>query len=226
MRTRQEIKASAREAMGEQRGTAILLILIYLLAVAASTALDTIALNMFGRTAYHIVFWAGMLVLYVIMINLMGEFIKIFKREEANPLALFTELRTNFLRKLGGQLWMYLWLVLWTMLLIIPGIIKFMSYYFTYNILADCPNVRATDAIKISMRITQGNKMEIFIFILSWIGWMILSAFTFGILYVVYVGPYWATSDAGFYLEMRDEALAKGRITLEDLGFEANPAAN
>jgi len=221
MKSRQEIKALAREAMGEQRGTAILLLLVYILAVLASTALDTIVLNMFGRLPYLIVFWGGMAVLYVILVNLLGEFIKIFKREEANPLELFIGLKTNFLRKLGGQLWMYLWFFLWSLLLIIPGIIKYMRYYFTYNILADCPNVKATDAIKISMRITEGHKMDVFIFILSWIGWMILSVFTLGILYVVYVGPYMATADAGFYLELRDKALREGKITLEDLGFEA-----
>jgi len=121
---------------------------------------------------------------------------------------------------------MLLWLVLWTLLLIIPGIIKFMSYYFTYNILADCPNVKATDAIKISMRITEGHKMDVFIFILSWLGWFLLSVLTIGILYVVYVGPYWATSDAGFYLELRDKALREGKITLEDLGFEADPVTS
>ena len=70
------------------------------------------------------------------------------------------------------------------------------------------------------MRITQGYRKEIFIFMLSWIGWMLLSVLTLGILWVVYVGPYWFAADAGLFLEMRDKALADGRITHEELGIE------
>jgi len=102
MKSRQEIKALAREAVSEQRGTAILLTFLFVLASLASGALDMIALHMFGRAAHDIVFWAGMAILYVMVINLLGEFIKIYKREEANPLELFIGLRVNFLRKLGG----------------------------------------------------------------------------------------------------------------------------
>jgi len=222
MKSRQEIKALAKEAVREQRGVAIALILVYLLTAFASGILDALADFMFGRVAYWVVYCAGMLVLYVMVVNLLGEYIKIWKREAANPAALFTGLKVNFLRKLGGVLWAYLWTILWSLLLIIPGIIKSLSYYFTANILADCPNVKATDAIKISMRITEGHKMDVFIFILSWIGWGLLSILTFGILYIVYVGPYWATADAGFYIELRDKALQEGKITQEDLGFDGN----
>jgi hypothetical protein len=95
-----------------------------------------------------------------------------------------------------------------------------LAYYFTANILADCPNVTARDALKISMRITRGYKGEIFVFILSWIGWFLLSGLTLGILYVVYVGPYWYTADAGLYIELRNRALADGIITPEELGMD------
>jgi len=114
---------------------------------------------------------------------------------------------------------MMLWTFLWTLLCIIPGIIKGLSYFFTHNILADCPNVTARQALKISMKITHGFKMDIFVFILSWIGWYILSIFTCGILAIVYVTPYHMTADAGFYLELRDRALKEGIITEEELGM-------
>jgi len=222
MKSRQEIKALAKEAMKQQRGTSILLLLVLSLVTFASVALDMIVLLTLGMgVAYWVVYLVGLAVILVMAVNVLGEYIKVYKYEQAEVGALFSGLKVNFLRKLGGMLWMSLWVMLWSLLLVIPGIIKGLSYYFTANILADCPEVGAREALKLSMRITQGHKMDIFIFILSWIGWMMLSALTLGILYVVYVGPYWATSDAGLYLEMRKKAVAEGRIAPEEFGKTA-----
>jgi len=222
MKTRQEIKALAREAMREQRSTAILIGLMLLVLGIASGALDMIVMFAFGMgVLYYIVYTVGAAVLVVVGVNLLGEYIKVWNREDAKVMALFTGLKVNFLRKLGGVLWQLLWTVLWSLLLIVPGIVKSMSYYFTPNILVDCPDVKATDAIKISMKITEGHKMDVFIFILSWIGWFILSVLSLMILYVVYVGPYFYTADAGFYIELRNKALREGRITPEELGKTA-----
>ena len=70
------------------------------------------------------------------------------------------------------------------------------------------------------MRITQGHKWEIFVFVLSFLGWWILSIFTLGILAILYVNPYFYTADAGLYLELKNKALEDGIITYEDLGME------
>ena len=87
---------------------------------------------------------------------------------------------------------------------------------FTPSILADCPNVRATDAIKISMHMTQGHKGEIFVMHLSFIGWSILSSLTFGVVGVFYAAPYIELSMAGLYDRLRALALSEGRVT-EDM---------
>jgi uncharacterized membrane protein len=52
---------------------------------------------------------------------------------------------------------------------------------------------------------------------LSFIGWLILGSLTFGILDIVYVVPYMSTTIAGFYTELRDEALRAGVIRPEEL---------
>jgi uncharacterized membrane protein len=218
MRSRQEIKYIAKQAMVAQRGTAILLGLMVGIIGIASSVIDLVV----ERTVpilYWPVFWAGMFIIYVAGVNMIGEFIKIYKGEPASAANIFNNMSVNFLRKLGGTLWMMFWVLLWTMLFIIPGIIKGLSYYFTQNILADCPNVTARQALKISMKITNGYKADIFVFILSWIGWYLLSLFTCYILAIVYVMPYHMTADAGLYLELRDKALADGVITAEELGM-------
>ena len=226
MKSRQEIKALAKDAMSAQRSTAILLLLAALGASILSGILDEIVRAASGGRgiAYWIVWTIGLLILYVLMVNMLGEYIKVWKGEEASVGEMFKGLGVNFARKLGGILWMTLWVTLWSLLFIIPGIIKGLSYYFTANILAECPDVSATEAIKISMRITKGHKMDVFVFILSFIGWFILSVLTLGILYIVYVGPYFYTADAGLYLELKNKALAEGRITPEELGMRSTGA--
>jgi len=121
-------------------------------------------------------------------------------------------------RKLGGILWSWLFITLWTLLLIVPGIIKSFAYAMTPYLLAEYPNIPATEAIKVSMKITNGRKGDIFVMYLSFIGWLILSGLTFGILYIFYVGPYMYTSFAGMYDVLKKDALESGKITLADLG--------
>lgn len=129
----------------------------------------------------------------------------------------FSEAFKNYPRKLGGSLWMGLFIFLWSLLFVIPGIIKAISYSMTQYILADCPQVRAKDALKLSMRMMRGHKWEYFVMGLSFIGWAILTALTLGILGIFYTGPYMNSSFAVFYLEVRDEALRSGVVTAEQL---------
>ncbi|MCL2856695.1 MAG: DUF975 family protein [Oscillospiraceae bacterium] len=257
MKTRPEIKTLAKEAMGAQRGTAILLTFTFALMSFVSGWLDNMVERATGGqgTAYWIVFIAGMFILWVMMVNMLGEYIKLYKREYASAGEIFTGLGVNFWRKLGGMAWMTLWLTLWSipivvtytlgwspvlaLLFTIPVIVMSMAYFFTPNILADCPSVKATQALKICMRITKGHRGAIFIFVLSFFGWFILTGLPAAVLafggpggfilgalasaaiYLLYVGPYFWTADAGFYLELRDKALRDGVVTHEELGIPA-----
>ncbi|MCL2187189.1 MAG: DUF975 family protein [Defluviitaleaceae bacterium] len=231
MLTRQEIKRVARHQMAMQRGTAILLGILVWVIGFISGVIDTIIGFIFppvvlagvqiGSPMFLLVYWVGYAVIVVASVNMTGEFIKIYRGEEASAANIFNNMSVNFLRKLGGMLWMTLWIFLWTMLCIIPGLIKALSYYFTPNILADCPNVTARQALKISMKITRGYKLDIFVFILSFLGWALLGLLTCGILTIVFVAPYQSTADGGLYLQLRDRALEDGVITHEELGWDA-----
>ena len=215
MKTRQEIKLQAKTNMGKQRGTAIILILI---AVAAG-----IVSSLFG-----LIPWIGKLITIAISLGLVvyqvcvySAFILIYQNYIASIDSVVALLQVNPLRKLGGMLWMELWTFLWSLLFVIPGIVKALSYSMTPYILADCPNVTATDALKLSMRITEGHKWELFVAGLSFIGWLLLSALTLYILAVVHVGPYMATTFAGYYIELRNEAFSKGVVRPEEMGLTA-----
>ena len=107
----------------------------------------------------------------------------------------------------GRALWlciiMEFFITLWTMLLIVPGIIKSISYSMSYFILAEHPELTARQALNESKRIMVGNKMSYFVLMLSFIPWLLLCMITFGIA-MIYVGPYMYTAIANFYNAIKD----------------------
>ena len=99
-----------------------------------------------------------------------------------------------------------IFIALWTCLFIIPGIIKSLSYSMSYYILIDNTDISANEARKMSMQMMHGHKWRLFCLNLSFIGWVLLSLLTFGIL-LFWVMPYMEVARAEFYqnlLEMRD----------------------
>jgi hypothetical protein len=87
---------------------------------------------------------------------------------------------------------------LWTLLLIIPGIIKFYEYRFVPYILVNEPNLTAREAIEKSKNLTYGEKWNMFVLDLSFIGWRILGALFFGI-GGIFVNPYVEATYARLY---------------------------
>ncbi|MEG2570148.1 MAG: DUF975 family protein [Clostridia bacterium] len=129
----------------------------------------------------------------------------------------FTSTMHNYPRKLGGIYWMHLFTFLWSLLLIIPGIVKSYAYSFTPYILAEFPNVKARDALKLSMKMTNGAKGDLFLFDLSFIGWAMLTVITFGIV-GIYVAPYYAVAHASLYDSIKNNAIESGKVSIAELG--------
>ena len=117
----------------------------------------------------------------------------------------------NYWHKVWGMFLMYLFIFLWTLLLVIPGIVKMFSYAMTPYILEEHPELSANDAIDRSRAMMKGHKFDLFWLILSFIGWMILCLFTFGIGYV-WLLPYMETSIASFYEDVKADYEANGGL--------------
>lgn len=96
-----------------------------------------------------------------------------------------------------------IFLVLWSLLFIVPGIIKSYSYRLVPYILAEDPNISGTEAITRSRQMMNGHKWRAFVLDLSFILWDLLSAVTFGIVGVFYVGPYKMQTDAELYYAIK-----------------------
>ncbi len=90
------------------------------------------------------------------------------------------------------------WIVLGTLLLIVPGILWTLSYFQTFFILADHPELSASGALRRSKEMMHGHRMELAV-LHGWLfGLFLLSAFTLfvGLIWLI---PYGCACSARFY---------------------------
>lgn len=106
-------------------------------------------------------------------------------------------------------LWQMLWTFLWSMLFLIPGIIKALAYSQCMYIIADNPKIGAKQAMKLSMRMTDGHKGDIFVMALSFIGWSILCVFS---LYIgfLWLAPYIQVTYTNMYYRLKAMSIESG----------------
>lgn len=91
-----------------------------------------------------------------------------------------------------------LYTVLWALVFIIPGIIKGYAYAMTPFILADHPEMTASQAIKASEELMDGYKGDLFWLELTFIGWELLNVLTLCI-GSLWLTPYKNAAYAAFY---------------------------
>lgn len=204
MKSRQEIKSLAKQAFNTSYWPCV-----------GTSVLFSVLIYLSGLTYVGPLIISGPL-----MIGLNFFFINVFTHSACGVGGAFSAAFDNFGRKLGGYLWMCLFLFLWALIPLagfVIAIIKALSYAMTPYILAYCPNVKAQDALKLSMRIMRGYKGELFVFVLSFIGWDILNSFTCGLLGVFYLSPWKRTALAGWFLERLNQALCELVVTPDEL---------
>jgi uncharacterized membrane protein len=109
----------------------------------------------------------------------------------------------NFFTALLLYVMKSIFVFLWSLLFIIPGIIKSYSYTMSYYILIDNPDIESGEAITRSRTMMSGHKWRLFCLHFSYIGWLILSMFTFGIL-LLWVIPRMEVAKYEFYLDLKN----------------------
>lgn len=98
-----------------------------------------------------------------------------------------------------------LFIALWSLLLVIPGIIKSYSYRMVPYIVKDNPELSPTEVITRSREMMNGNKGRAFLLDLSFIGWILLSIITIGIVQLFWTGPYMESANATLYVELLNQ---------------------
>lgn len=138
------------------------------------------------------------------------------KRYKLQPFQeILAPFRTDYFKNLLFlKIWKYFFVFLWSLLLIIPGIVKAYGYsqaeliYKDYvNRTGDQPDARA--CLEESQKLMQGHKTDLFVLELSFIGWHILNAFTYGIL-SLWLTPYTTMSRVVFYENITEGSYLTG----------------
>jgi|LAHS01.1.fsa_nt_gb uncharacterized membrane protein len=127
----------------------------------------------------------------------------------------------NFKGIISTMLLRDIYIFLWTLLLIIPGIVKSYAYRMVPYILADNPKLGADNAITLSRKMMDGNKFELFVLELSFLGWYLLGLLAL-VVGVLFVNPYYNATEAQLYLALRSKAIDLGHCTYEDLNIKNN----
>lgn len=110
-----------------------------------------------------------------------------------------------------------IYIFLWSLLFIIPGIVKSYEFWAADYILAVRPNADKDEALQLSKTVMQGNKWNLFVLQLSFIGWEILSSLTLNLVGVFYAYPYMQATFVEFFSEIRAKAIISGKITAADI---------
>jgi uncharacterized membrane protein len=204
---RGSLKQSAKEKLKGNWGTGVLITLVYLLINGALSGLGHL------KDIGVIFNVASLFITAPLALGLVIAYIVFVKTDNLVFENLFRGF-TYYAKSLGLYLWMILWVVLWALLLIVPGIIKALSYSQAYFIVAENPNVKVRDSLKISMLMTEGYKWDIFVLALSFLGWILLSILTL-LIGFLWLGPYMYTTFANLYLKLKEAGIQSGTCTEE-----------
>lgn len=206
--TRADLKAMAKEQIKGNIGT---LFLINLIIVAISFVCSYIPYV--GSIASTFVISPAF------SIALMMIYLDLAKGVKATVSAAFEGFK-HFWISFKTTFLVGLFTALWSMLLVIPGIIKSISYSQAAYIIAEDPEIGALEAINRSKAMMNGHKMDYFVLGLSFIGWNLLACLTFGILYI-WLLPYMQATLTNFYNSIKP--VAEAPVAEEVPAVEAAP---
>lgn len=108
----------------------------------------------------------GVIVSYLVKCGMAKVYIDGLDGKEVNSDQIFAGFNKGFLRIAGGMAWTSLWVLIWCLVPIVGpiiGIVKMYSYRFVPYILITCPDIKATEAIRVSMNMTEGRKGQMFL---------------------------------------------------------------
>lgn len=157
---------------------------------------------------------------YPITVGKNNYFMGIIEKDKSLDSLLFSYKSGQLTNTIITMFAMDIFVYLWSLLLIIPGLVKSYEYRMIPYILSENPSIGRKRAFEISKNMMNGNKWDVFLLDLSFIGWYILSIITAGILSLLYVNPYVQSTNAQLYAYLREDALEKGYADADELiGF-------
>ena len=197
MKTNTQLRQAAKEQLTGNYTAFVIVTLVYLFIVGACSSVK----------------YAGSLLSVLLAVPAAFAFVMMqlaFVRNGEKPTVegLFRTFNSQwYLKTICLQLLMGIYTFLWTLLLVVPGIIKSISYAMAPYILADNPEIGCEEAICRSMKMMDGHKMDYFLMLLGYVGLTLLSVVLFCIP-MLWLIPYYQVVFTNFYLELKNEAEA------------------
>lgn len=141
---------------------------------------------------------------YFVEVGLVTYMINFIKNKKCEFMDIF-KYKDDYIRIFLTNLLQIVFIVLWGLLLIIPGIIKALSYALVPFLLADekYKDLSYKELLNKSSEIMDGHKLDYLVFTLSYIGWHILSVFTLGLL-EIWVMPYQSVATHKFLNDIKE----------------------
>ena len=166
---------------------------------------DTLGIGLAIMSILSIVF--SVFIANPLIVALRRYFIKARKKQSTKINVVLDIFKNESLPKVAitmllKDIFTFLWF-----LTIIGGFIKMYEYAMIPYILGDNPKMKWKETFKLSKQMMQGNKWKLFVLDLSFMGWEILSLFTFGLLNIFYVNPYKVATNVELYEILKKNAI-------------------
>ena len=209
MRTNQDYKKAALAALKGSWPQAIVATFIVLVIDAL---LDAVVYFGSGYSVAAVIAVAVLLIFFVALPLLLGyinSFSQMFYKSDRNVLSTMKEiaLKDYFMGSVG-MLAMSLVTSVLSLALVVPGIIASYALFLTPFLLKDNPELSVIETLRLSRKMMQGHKMQLFKLQLSFLGWILLSVLTLG-LGMLWLMPYMMTTMAAFYQDVREQYIMK-----------------
>lgn len=188
MRTNQEIRQDVSAMLKGKWSVAVLVALVF--GVIASFTSCSFPLVLFVYAPMSLGF-----------VKMMIGYVRGTQRMEVE--GIFSAFNsTYYWKSMGLYLLQGIYTFLWTLLFIIPGVVKYCSYFFAPYILADNPTMTAEESICRSMQIMEGHKMQLFLMLLGYVALAMLSSILLFIP-MLWIMPYYQVALVKLYEEVK-----------------------
>lgn len=199
-----ELKEWSKQKIGGNIGN-ILLGVVIVLAVSLLFSLGVgVVQAIFGEESF-ITFLVSLIVellLVPLSIGLNAYMIGFVKNDELNRDTLFASYEDTY-KIIGTTILMSFLIMIGMICFIIPGIYLAFSYALVPYLLVTHRELSITETLELSRKMMNGHKLDYFVLNFSFIGWMLLVPFTFGII-LVWLYPYMLTATTKFAVDVID----------------------
>lgn len=224
MKTNKEYKNAALDALKGNWAQAVTAVILFIVAVdlgyflawgvegAASLVSDADSVWLFFVLAGLImlaVLLNGIILIPALVIGIANVFNRFFIKPEGDIFRKMCSLTFSDMgRSFAGMLMMRIITSLYSLLLVVPGIVASMSFFLVPYLLKDRPELTIFETLRLSRKMMEGHKMQLFKLQLSFLGWALLNVLTLGI-GALWLLPYAMTTCAAFYQDVKAEYFMK-----------------